>query len=172
MGAPSLIAAGAAARALMAGMPNVEPITLAAMVAGMRYGPAKGFITGFMAMLISDFYIGLPGPWTLFTTFGFGVVGFMAGFLPKAYSDNRAKLATYAAAFTAVYQIIVNSAWPLLTGQSLLAATIMAIPFAAAQIMGNIIMIPLFLPWAMAVMDALPVCIRHISAHIRRALVG
>ena len=102
MGAPSLIAAGAAARALMAGMPNVEPITLAAMVAGMRYGPAKGFITGFMAMLISDFYIGLPGPWTLFTTFGFGVVGFMAGFLPKAYSDNRAKLATYAAAFTAV----------------------------------------------------------------------
>ncbi len=170
-GIPTLIASGATARALMAGIPNVEPILLVSMLAGMRYGPVKGFFTGFFAMLVSDLYIGLPGPWTLFTTFGFGLVGFMAGFLPKAYVDNRKKLTTAAGVFTFIYQAIVNSAWPLLTGSSLLVATMMGIPFAAIQILSNMLIVPLTLPLAMAVMDAIPIYIEQLNKNIYKSIL-
>jgi len=160
---PALVSSAAVARAIMAGIPNLEPITAFAMLAGLRYGPIQGFLTGSLALLLSDLYIGLPGPWTFFTFSAFGLVGFISGFLPKSYIKDRKKLATSAAFLTLLYQVIVNSAWPLITGQSLLLATIMAIPFAAIQIIGNTVIVPLCLPHAALFIDVVKDKVEEIS---------
>ena len=92
------------------------------------------------------------------------------GLLPKHYARSRQKLATSAGALTALYQAIVNSYWPLLTGFPLIASTISAIPFAAAQITGNILLVGGLAPFIMRVMDQAPAKLTQASKQLHEML--
>ena len=98
---------GALLRVPMQAVPSAEPITFFAMLAGWLFGRKKGFLTGVGALYISNFLVlGGHGIWTLFQGVGFGMAGFLGGYLRK-----KAKLfevITVVAIATIAYEVILN----------------------------------------------------------------
>ena len=83
------IMAVSALRVLMAPYPNIEPVMLFTLVAGIALGPIAGFLMGAGTMLVSNILM-LPGglslPWliqmplvTVYTSLTYGIVGLIAG---------------------------------------------------------------------------------------------
>jgi len=125
-------------RSLMQGFPNVEPLVFFALLAGWLFGWKKGLIVGASSLYISNFLVlGGQGPWTIFQVFGYGMVGFLGGFLRK----NAGIFSTMSLAFvaTVLLQIIFNIGWSAVMGFNILLAMFTAIPFAIIHIVSNTI---------------------------------
>jgi len=73
----TLAAAAAAGRVLFAAVPNVQPVTVTAVVAGVALGPRAGASTGALAALVSNLYLGQGAytPWQMLAWGGCGLVG-------------------------------------------------------------------------------------------------
>ncbi len=67
-------------------LPNISPVSPLTLLAGYLGGSYVGFLVGFMSMFISDVYIG-PGPWTLITSLGMGLVGVFGGLIRRLQLD-------------------------------------------------------------------------------------
>jgi energy-coupling factor transport system substrate-specific component len=76
----TLGAAGAAGRVLFAAVPNVQPLTVTAVVAGVSLGPRAGMAVGGLGALISNFYLGQGAytPWQMLAWGACGLVGGLA----------------------------------------------------------------------------------------------
>ena len=76
----TLAAAAAAGRVLFAAIPNVQPVTVTAVVAGVALGPRAGMSVGALAALVSNFYLGQGAytPWQMLAWGGCGLVGGLA----------------------------------------------------------------------------------------------
>ena len=76
----TLGAAAAAGRILFAAIPNVQPVTVTAVVAGVALGPRAGASTGALAALVSNFYLGQGAytPWQMLAWGACGLVGGLA----------------------------------------------------------------------------------------------
>lgn len=161
---PAFIFSGVSARLLMSGMPNIEPVMLVTIIAALRYGPKYGFATGFFTMLISDFYLGLPGPWTLYTAPSFGFVGLLAGIMWKKKKFilryNKAKLASMAGGLTLVYDVLTNIGWALNWGLPIFPTLMFGIPFSGIHILSNMLIVGITAPYIMYVLDIIPSKVR------------
>src|SRR5262249_9247926 len=73
-------AAAAAGRVLFAAIPNDQPVTVIAVVAGVALGPRAGMAVGGLAALVSNFYLGQGAytPWQMIAWAGCGLVGGLA----------------------------------------------------------------------------------------------
>ncbi|MCX6709808.1 MAG: hypothetical protein NTV63_02520, partial [Candidatus Woesearchaeota archaeon] len=90
------ILGAAGLRATMQFLPSVEPLTFFAMLSGFLFGKKKGFIAGASSLYLSNFLVfGGQGPWTLFQALGFGIAGFLGGFL-KGNPGRIGKAALFA----------------------------------------------------------------------------
>ncbi|MFA9397100.1 MAG: ECF transporter S component, partial [Clostridiaceae bacterium] len=69
-------------RVLMAPFPNIQPTTFLVALTGYVFGPFEGFLVGALSAFISNMFLG-QGPWTIFQMLGWGVVGFISGYLPS-----------------------------------------------------------------------------------------
>ena len=67
------VALGAVFKIGLAAIPNVEVLTFWIFVITVVYGLRIGFTVGVLANFAADLYIGF-GPWTPFTSLGFGLV--------------------------------------------------------------------------------------------------
>jgi energy-coupling factor transport system substrate-specific component len=76
----TLAAAAAAGRVLFAAVPNVQPVTVTAVVAGVALGPRAGMAVGGLAALVSNFYLGQGAytPWQMLAWAGCGLIGGLA----------------------------------------------------------------------------------------------
>ena len=74
----TLAAAAAAGRVLFAAVPNVQPVTVTAVVAGVALGPRAGASTGALAALVSNFYLG-QGAYTPWQMIAWGACGLVGG---------------------------------------------------------------------------------------------
>jgi energy-coupling factor transport system substrate-specific component len=76
----TLAAAAAAGRVLFAAVPNVQPVTVMAVVAGVALGPRAGMAVGGLAGLVSNFYLGQGAytPWQMLAWGGCGLLGGLA----------------------------------------------------------------------------------------------
>jgi energy-coupling factor transport system substrate-specific component len=76
----TLAAAAAAGRVLFAAVPNVQPVTVTAVVAGVALGPRAGMGVGGLAALVSNFYLGQGAytPWQMLAWGGCGLLGGLA----------------------------------------------------------------------------------------------
>ena len=76
----TLAAAAAAGRVLFAAVPNVQPVTVIAVVAGVALGPRAGASVGALAALVSNFYLGQGAytPWQMLAWGGCGLIGGLA----------------------------------------------------------------------------------------------
>jgi len=89
----ALAAAAAAGRVVFTAIPNVQPVTMIVAVAGTSLGPRAGLATGAAAALASNAFLG-QGPWTPWQMLGWGLVGLVAGWIPRALR-NRFALAAF-----------------------------------------------------------------------------
>jgi len=76
------VALAAGGRILFAGIPNVQPTTFLVIMIGLVFGPRTGFITGTLAALVSNFFLG-QGLWTPWQMLAWGLGGCVAGLIGR-----------------------------------------------------------------------------------------
>ena len=132
------IDAGSLLRVPMQAFPNVEPLTFFALLTGWLFGWKKGAMVGASSLYISNFLVfGGQGPWVIFQVIGYGLVGFLGGFLRKKSGIFSAMGLAFLA--TVMLQIILNIGWSFFIGFNFIAAMFTAIPFALIHIVSNTI---------------------------------
>lgn len=153
----SSFAVGAALlRVPMQAVPSAEPLSFFAILSGWLFGKKKGFIAGAAALYISNFFvIGGHGPWTLFQALGFGVIGWLGGFLrgtkaPKSfigYASAAFPVLIIALLGTIIFEIIMNISSSFFFGFNIFLSFFSAIPFMITHIVSNLTF-ALFIPLA------------------------
>lgn len=120
----------------MAPYPNIEPIMLFVISTALVFGPISGFLLGLGSMVASDLFIGLIGPWTVYTSLTYGIVGLLVGFFGILKKNwNRASLTAIAFVMTIFYDLVTGT-------------------FFAFQFM---------IPWNIAMINQIPFTILHLS---------
>lgn len=78
----TLSAIAGVSRVFFAGIPGLQPVTFIVIMTGFVFGPFLGFLTGVLATLVSNFFLG-HGPWTIWQMFAWGLAGASAGVFSK-----------------------------------------------------------------------------------------
>lgn len=125
-------------RVPMQAVPSAEPITFFAILAGWLFGWKKGFFVGVSSLYVSNFVtMGGQGVWTIFQALGFGVIGFLGGFLRK--KSTIFETLTIVTAGTVIYEIIVNIGSIMFFPIGIIGIFISALPFSITHIVSNVI---------------------------------
>ena len=133
-------------RVPMQAVPSAEPLTCFAVLAGWLFGKKKGFLVGASSLYISNFLVmGGHGPWTLFQAIGFGVAGFLGGFLRK--KSRIWEGIVIIAIGTLIFELIMNLSSVIFLPASIFVLFLSAIPFITVHLVSNSIF-ALFLPKA------------------------
>ncbi|MFH0817890.1 MAG: ECF transporter S component [Candidatus Micrarchaeota archaeon] len=146
-----LVLAGSLAGACLkfaAPMPNIELLLPFVMAAGMLSGSRRGFIAGFSIRMIYDFYLGMPGPWTIYTTLAYGLVGLIASAIP--INESRKRLVFWAAGLTIVYDVLTMAGFGLSFGLPLVLLLGPQVPFTILHLAGNCVFVFAILPGTLA----------------------
>ncbi len=148
---------GAALRVPMQAVPSAEPITFFAILAGWLFGKKKGFLTGAVAGYLSNFFMfGGQGPWSIFQMVGWGIAGFLGGFIkdikPKKnyflyWIKAIIPVLLIAVIATLIFEIIMNVSWVFFMPYSIFALFLSGLPFLFIHLVSNI-SFALFLPFA------------------------
>ncbi len=134
------VIAAAFLRAMMAPLPNIEPILLLTLVAALSFGPVYGFMFAFMAMIIGDFFIGLPGTWTLYTASTYGLVGFMTGLIGLWKNKwSRIEVTLLAAAMVIFFDVTTAFFWSINFMVPYQAALLAQIPFTEMHLISTML---------------------------------
>jgi energy-coupling factor transport system substrate-specific component len=135
----TLAAAAAAGRILFAAIPNVQPVTVTAVVAGVALGPRAGASVGALAALVSNFYLG-QGAYTPWQMVAWGLCGLLGGLMAPLLR-RRLALAVFCFALGFGFDALMN-VWEWLsfyphTWQAFTALYVRGIWFDAAHATGN-----------------------------------
>jgi len=138
----TLGAAAAAGRILFAAIPNVQPVTVTAVVAGVALGPRAGASTGALAALVSNFYLG-QGAYTPWQMLAWGACGLVGG-LAAPLLRRRIPLALLCFVLGFGFDALMN-VWEWLsfyphTWQAFAALTARGIWFDTAHATGNLVL--------------------------------
>ncbi len=68
-------------------IPQFKPMAAIVIIAGICFGAEKGFMTGALSALISNFFFG-QGPWTPWQMIAFGLVGLAAGLIFAGHPER------------------------------------------------------------------------------------
>jgi len=152
------ILSAAALRTAMAPYPNIEPVMLFTLTAGLTGGPLAGFIMGAGTMALSNIMMTagpLTFPWilqmplvTVYTSVSYGLVGVLAG-IAGVFKKASAALNTqhFAAALTVFYDLITCIAFALqfYGPAGIPTALTMQVPFTALHL-SNAVIVFIFAP--------------------------
>jgi len=148
---------GAALRMPMQAIPSAEPITFFAILAGWLFGRKKGFITGAAAGYMSNFFMfGGQGPWSIFQMLGWGMAGFLGGFIrnikPKKnyfvfWIKAILPVLMIAVIGTVIFEVVMNVSWVLFMPYSIFALFLSGLPFLFIHLVSNV-SFALLLPFA------------------------
>ena len=107
-----LCAITVAGRTAFVALPQVKPVLALIIIAGIALGGEAGFITGAVAMLVSNLYFG-QGAWTPWQMFAAGIIGYLAGLLfQKGFlRRSRGSLCVFGFIVTVmIYGLVMNFA--------------------------------------------------------------
>lgn len=148
---------GALLRVPMQAIPSAEPITFFAILAGWLFGKKKGFLTGAAAGYLSNFFMfGGQGPWTIFQMLGWGIAGFLGGFIkdikPKKnyflfWLKSILPVLMIAVIATLIFEVIMNVSWVFFFPYSIFALFLSGLPFLFIHLVSNVLFAS-FLPFA------------------------
>jgi energy-coupling factor transport system substrate-specific component len=138
----TLAAAAAAGRVLFAAIPNVQPVTVTAVVAGVALGPRAGATTGALAALVSNLYLG-QGAYTPWQMLAWGLCGLLGGFAAPLLR-RRVPLALFCFGLGFAFDALMD-VWEWLsfyphTWQAFTALYLRGIWFDAAHGIGNLLL--------------------------------
>jgi hypothetical protein len=149
----------AALRVAMTPYPNIEPVMLFTLAAGLAGGPIAGFLMGAGTMIVSNILMAtgpLTFPWllhmplvTAYTALTYGVVGIIAGLAGRVKkSFLRLEYAALAAGLTLFYDLVtcVCFALQFYGPAGIPAAMAMQIPFTILHL-SNAAIAFLFAPY-------------------------
>lgn len=116
---------GIGGRVLLEPLPNVQPVTVIVLLAGIYYGAPRALALAGIIALVSNVAVLGHGPWTLFQVAGWGTVG-LAGalFADRLLKDGELQLhrvAALAMISGIAFNWIVSSSILLKTDVSMLA---------------------------------------------------
>jgi len=101
--------------ALTGGPPNVKPASFLSIFGGIIGGPMFGLAVGFLGMAVSDLFFGV-GPWTLVTSSGMVIIGFLGGFV--YWNTSRVRLTIIGFVFTVIYDVLTSLVFAVIFGYS------------------------------------------------------
>ena len=105
----SIIAAVSLLRVIMTPLPNIQPVTIAALLVGAQLGAKRGVSFAILVTMISNFIIG-NGIWTLYQALGWSIVAIIGANAKLVTSGklnfNRLFLLSVFSAF--VFDLIVS----------------------------------------------------------------
>ena len=133
-----LSALGVAGRAMFMFIPQFKPVAAIVIIAGVCFGRETGFLVGAVTALASNFYF-MQGMWTPWQMLGFGIVGFLAGFLAERniLKLNKIPLAIFGGLATFfIYGGIVNSGYIFMAVQDITPKTVIAAFISAVEFDG------------------------------------
>ena len=146
-----LVTFGVATRLLLKGLPNVEMITVTALLAGSMLGGFYAVAVGLSAMAISDMIIGNDSI-LVFTWSAFAVIGLLGLILYKKKKMNfkyvlqMTGLGMMASVFFYLFTNFgVWLMWPSMysqTWQGLIQCYVMGLPFLKYNFLGNLVIVP------------------------------
>ncbi len=125
-----LTALAVAGRLVFAPVPAIKPVIAIVVMGGLCFGHEDGFITGALAMLVSNVFFG-QGPWTPWQMFSMGLVGYLAGVLGShGRLARRWSVAAFGAAMALLYGFILDT-WTIVGFVSNANATSVAATYVA-----------------------------------------
>jgi uncharacterized membrane protein len=150
----ALVAVGAASRIglgrLALGLPTpaygllvkVGLTETLAFVSGFLFGPAMGFLSGAMIIVISDLFM-MPGVWTPFIAAIIGIFG-LGGSAVRRLGSEPSVLASsvFAVAFTVLSEFLQNAWFAWFFNIPITAVFLMGVPSAVTAIVNNAVLIP------------------------------
>lgn len=151
LGALALIAFGSLGRIFLLDLPNVETLTVSALLAGSLLGGLYSVLVPFSIVVLTDFYIG-NNLILLFTWSAWMVIGIFGWLLRKKkapsfkFAGQLTGMGIVAVLFFYVYTNFgVWLLWDLYphTLAGLIQSYIMALPFLKMSLLGNLIIVPL-----------------------------
>ncbi|NQU78090.1 LPXTG cell wall anchor domain-containing protein [Candidatus Falkowbacteria bacterium] len=148
----SLIVFGTLTRLLLTDLPNVETITITALLAGSLLGGGYAIVIALTVTALTDMYLGNDSI-LIFTWSAFALIG-LAGVVLKKTKKNNPK---YIAGMTGLGVLAsllfffytnfgVWLLWPGMyarTFQGLIQCYVMGLPFLKYNLIGNLIIIPI-----------------------------
>lgn len=110
----SMAAIAVVSRSIFAPIPQVKPILAVIIVTGAALGAQVGFMSGAVAMLVSNFFF-TQGPWTPWQMLCLGLIGFLAGLLYRLpMMQNRVVLCVFGFLSGFLYGFIADI-WTILS---------------------------------------------------------
>jgi energy-coupling factor transport system substrate-specific component len=138
----TIAAAAAAGRVLFAAVPNVQPVTVIAVVSGVALGPRAGMAVGGLAALVSNLYLGQGAytPWQMLAWGGCGLLGGLAAPLLRRRVPLALTCFALGFAFDAVMDVWEWLSFYPHTWQAFTALYLRGLSFDVAHASGNLVL--------------------------------
>ena len=136
-------------RVVMTSLPNIQPVTVAALIIGAQLGARRGVAFAVLVTMISNFIIG-DGIWTLYQAIGWSVVAII-GSSSKIITDGQLQLNKtlgYAVICAFLFDIIVSlSVLGTVSASGFMVYLINGIPYDILHAAGNLTIAAWFGRW-------------------------
>lgn len=136
-------------RVVMTSLPNIQPVTVAALIIGAQLGARRGVAFAVLVTMISNFIIG-DGIWTLYQAIGWSVVAII-GSSSKIITDGQLQLNKtlgYAVICAFLFDIIVSlSVLGTVSASGFMVYLINGIPYDILHAVGNLTIAAWFGRW-------------------------
>ena len=155
----SLISAVSLLRVLMTSLPNIQPVTIAALLVGAQLGAKRGIAFAVLVTMISNFIIG-DGIWTLYQAVGWSIVA-VIGANSKLVVDNRPNYPRiYFAAIGTAFLFDFIASLSIIDGSVSLSQFLIylanGIPYDLMHALGNLTFAAWFTNWFVKVLQYQP----------------
>jgi energy-coupling factor transport system substrate-specific component len=134
-------------RTIFAGIPSFQPASFIIIMTGIILGAKAGWLTGTSTAIISNIFLG-QGPWTIFQTLAWGLMGYSSGLLSKFLKNIYVNIA-----FSFIWGFLfgfITDIWTILmfvrpiSFIAFIGVNITAIPFNLIHALCNSILVYLF----------------------------
>ncbi len=155
----SIVAGVSLLRVLMVPLPNVQPVTVAALLVGAQLGAKRGIAFAILVTMITNFIIG-NGIWTLYQALGWSLVAIIgANFNLVLDGRINYKRVFYASIFTAfMFDFIVSLSIidSSITFSQFMIYLANGIPYDLMHALGNLTLAAWFTTWFVKLLQHQP----------------
>lgn len=155
----SIIAGVSLLRVVMTPLPNIQPVTIAALLVGAQLGAKRGVAFAILVTMISNFIIG-NGIWTLYQAMGWSIVAIIGANSKLVVSNqiNFKRLFTLSIFSAFLFDIIVS--FSIIDGSvglnQFLIYLANGIPYDLMHALGNLTFAAWFSSWFVRVLQYQP----------------
>jgi len=145
----TLVASISLLRIVMAPLPNIQPVTVAALIVGAQLGVRRGVAFAVLVAMISNFIIG-DGIWTLYQAIGWSVVAIIGAYSNIIVNEKLQLSKTYLYAIVTAFLfgfIVSLSVLGTVSFSGFMIYLLNGIPYDLLHALGNLTLAAWFGTW-------------------------